>query len=120
MGGTNPMNLEEEKEYFTNECKQYRILKKKINEYKYSIDRNQKLDKCILCEIGILKNRIKYVDDVLVMIDDPKVVKIIKDMWIDGKSKKRTSIDNEISESSMYYNINVSLHKVFQKKYHKI
>lgn len=110
------MNIEEKKEYFANECKQYRLLKKKLNEYKYSIGRNEKIDaECILCEIGRLKNRIKYVDDILGMINDPKVIKIIKDMWIDGKSKKRTSIDNKISESSIYYNINSTLSEVFQK-----
>lgn len=109
------MNIYDKRQYFINECKQYRYLNKKLSEYKYSIKNQKDINDvdCIICEIGRIKSRIDYVDEVLSKINEEIKVLII-DLWIKGHSKVKVSIDHKIDDSMIYKKINKNLDEILK------
>ena len=61
-----------------------------------------------------LLNRVHYVDGVLAKFRQP-AKNVAKDVWINGMSKKKASIRNNVSESGVYYLVNYELDRVFGK-----
>lgn len=113
----------DKRDYFKRECKNKKYLIKMLNEVEDKLKRlndvmvdNSINPKALMYEEEILKNemeaivkRINFVDDTLNKIRDPKVRGMITDLWINGHSKTKTSINYNFSERQLYRKIDCEL-----------
>lgn len=117
------MFTNEKRDYFKRECKNKKYLIKMLNEveHKLKVLNDVMVDnpinpKALMYEEDLLKSemsgivkRLNYIDDTLNKVRDPKVRGMITDLWINGYSKTKTSIEYNFSERQLYRKIDCEL-----------